>query len=36
VVMSVADEALRQYAQSVELWRETMVHLKDMEDQHVL
>jgi len=39
VVMSVAgslaaaDEALRRYAQSVELWRETMVHLKDMEDE---
>lgn len=31
--LAAADDALRRYAHSVELWRETMTRLKDMEDQ---
>ena len=31
--LAAADEALRRYAHSVDQWRETMNHLKDMEDE---
>lgn len=31
--LAAADDALRRYAQSIELWRETMARLKDMEDE---
>ena len=31
--LAAADDALRRYAQSVELWRETMARLKVMEDE---
>lgn len=31
--LAAADDALRRYAQSVDQWRETMGHLKDVEDE---
>src|SRR5258708_32718647 len=31
--LAAADDALRRYVHSVELWRDTMARLKDMEDE---